>query len=107
MGAGCQSRLVGLFRRGMAVVCSAVVFALGLFAASPALHGQLHDHADRTVGDGCVVVLFASGVSMPLAATAPVPSTTDWHEYFPPASNEVYLDSPRYLLQPGRGPPSV
>ena len=51
-----------------------LVLALSVFAASPELHGLLHDHAaaphagapaqqgDTDADDGCVVTLFAQGL---------------------------------------------
>ena len=105
MGVGRQSRLSNLLRRVLAAGSAALIFALGLFAASPVLHGQLHHLSDSTLDDGCAIMLFANGVSMPLAATAPPPPSADWREGRPVSSTEILLDSPRYLLQPERGPP--
>jgi hypothetical protein len=100
-----QSRRVDCLRRLLAAGCAALIFALGLFAASPALHGQLHHDTTASTDDGCAIVLFAGGVSVPLAAIAVTPPSAEWCEpvYF--GSTEICLDSPRYLLQPGRGPP--
>ena len=81
------------------------MLALGLFAASPILHQQLHQHIDPALDDGCAVVLFAGGVSLPLAAPALPPRATEWQELRPVSVTEIYLDSPRYLLRPERGPP--
>lgn len=89
----------------LATCCAALVFALGLFAASPILHHQLHHGVDASPDDGCAVVLFSSGVSLALAVAAPAPSVADWQEDRPAATTEILLDSPRYLLQPERGPP--
>lgn len=93
------------FRRLLAAGSAVVVFALGLFAASPVLHEQLHHHVDRTLEDGCAIALFASGVSLPLAATAVPPRIVEWREPRLVASPEIFLDSPRYLRRPERGPP--
>ena len=100
-----QSRGAGCFRRLLATGCAVLVFALGLFGASPILHGQLH-HNDGVVSsdDGCAVVLFAGGVSVPLAVVALAPSA-EWTLQSYVRSTEIFFDSPRYLLQPGRGPP--
>jgi predicted MFS family arabinose efflux permease len=91
-------------RRVLAAVCAGLVFALGLFAASPNLHDQLHHNA-HLPDDGCAVVLFAGGVSVPLTATPlPAPST-EWREESFVSSTELILAAPRYLLPPTHGPP--
>jgi len=105
MGAVCENRLIGVLRRGFAAGSAALIFALGLFAASPALHEHLHDGVDATDQDQCAVVLFASGVSVPLAVSAPLPPAVDWRALSSVPATELLLDSPRYLLQPERGPP--
>jgi hypothetical protein len=92
------------FRRVLAAGCAALVFALGLFAASPNLHDQLH-HNTHPSDDGCAVVLFASGVSVPLTAT-PLPAPPiEWREESFVSSTELILAAPRYLLPPTHGPP--
>jgi len=93
------------FRRLLAAGCAALIFALGLFAASPALHGQLHHAATSSTNDDCAIVLFANGVSVPLTVIALPPPPPEWCEQIQFSSTEVCLDSPRYLLQPERGPP--
>jgi hypothetical protein len=100
-----QSRWVECIRRVCAAGCAALIFALGLFAASPSLHEQLHHKGDASSDDGCAVVLFAGGVSMPLVVTAAPPPSVEWNEQTYARSTEIFLDSPRYLLQPERGPP--
>jgi hypothetical protein len=100
-----QSRSADYIRRVLATGCAAVIFALGLFAASPSLHEQLHHKAGASSDDGCAVVLFAGGVSMPLAVVAVPPRSAEWTEQAYVSSTEIFLDSPRYLLQPERGPP--
>ena len=75
-----QSRWADRFRRVLATGCAAVIFALGLFAASPSLHEQLHHKANASSDDGCAVVLFAGGVSMPLAVMAAPPPSAEWRE---------------------------
>jgi hypothetical protein len=100
-----HSRCADYLRRLIAMGCAALVFALGLFAASPALHEQLHHHAHSSSDDGCAVILFAGGVSMPLAVTAMPPPSAEWREQPYLGSTEIILDSPRYLLQPEHGPP--
>jgi hypothetical protein len=92
-------------RRQLATICAGLVFALGLFAASPVLHAQLHHNPHSSSDDGCAVVLFANGVSAPLGAIVAAPPSTEWNEHCPVRSTEIFLDSPRYLLQPERGPP--
>jgi hypothetical protein len=41
---------------------------------------------------------------VPLAVTA-LPPSVEWSGQSYGRSKEIFLDSPRYLLQPGRGPP--
>jgi len=96
---------VSLPRRLLATGCAVLVFALGVFVASPALHAQLHHAPSSSLDDGCAIVLFANGVSVPLAVNAPPPPSVEWREQAYVRSTEVFLDSPRYLLQPERGPP--
>ena len=84
-----------------------MVLALGLFAASPQLHQQLHPHVDSTLEGGCAVVLFAGGVSLPLTATALPPRDSARQELRAAPATEIHLDSPRYLLRPERGPPGA
>ena len=92
-------------RRLLAAGCIALVFALGVFASSPTLHEQLHHDNQVSADDGCAIVLFAGGVSVPLAPiSAPPAPLVSGHETFSVAT-ELLLDSPRYLLLPGRGPP--
>ena len=94
-------------RRLLAAGCITLVFALGVFAASPTLHEQLHHDNQASTDDGCAIVLFAGGVSVPLAPiSAPPAPLVSGHETFSVAT-ELLLDSPRYLLLPGRGPPRV
>lgn len=97
-------------RRLIAAGCAALVLALTIFAASPVAHDWLHvddDHAAAHVDDGCAVVLFAAGVSLPLAPiTAPLPGEA-MHVGSLGAPVEIVLVSPRYLRQPERGPPGL
>jgi hypothetical protein len=94
-------------RRLLAAGLASLVLALTVFAASPAAHDWLHldDDAPAKSEDGCAVVLFANGVSLPLdPITAPVPQDAVWSVSLV-SSAEVFLVSPRYLRQPERGPP--
>ncbi len=100
-----QSRNASVLRRVLAAGCAAVIFTLGLFAASPVLHGELHHDVTAPAGDGCAIVLFADGVAVPVMAVAPPPPSTDWQEPNYAAASEILFDSPRYLLRPERGPP--
>jgi len=93
------------FHRLLATGCAVLVFTLGLFAASPLLHEQLHSYANAASDDGCAVVMFANGVSVLLTVQAlPLPSA-DWREQPYVRAVQILLDSPRYLLLPGRDPP--
>ena len=100
-----HSQMGERLRRLLAAVCIVVVFALGLLAASPVLHDQLHHGQAPATDDGCAVVLFANGISVPLALIALPPAPVEWRkqDYF--GATELLLDSPRYLLQPVCGPP--
>jgi len=88
------------------------VLFLTVLAVSPqlhlAFHGQHDDCAATNPSDeGCVVTLFAAGVTgapAPLVVIAPAP--TPVRATFSPRS-EIFVSPPRYLLQPERGPPSV
>ncbi len=95
----------GWFRTLFILGSALQIFALGLFAVSPSLHEQLHHHADSPQADGCAIVLFAGGVSLPLDVTAEPPRSSEWREQPSVAAREVFVDSPRYLHRPERGPP--
>lgn len=97
-------------RRLLALGCAGLVLALTIFAASPIAHGALHDHehdgADVASSDHtCAVVLFASGVGLPVGPLAITPPTEVPQGISPVTAAEVFLVSPRYLRQPERGPP--
>jgi hypothetical protein len=108
-------------RRLLAAGAAALVLALTIFAASPTAHAWLHAEApahaghkhcpdhDRPAEDtehGCAVVLFAGGVSLPVAPAALVPPRVRVQGIAPATAAEFYLVSPRYLRQPERGPPA-
>ena len=97
-------RRADFFRRFLAGGAAALVFALGVFGASPVLHDWLHGQ-NTPADDGCAVVLFAAGVSVPLGAIAVTPPAAMWREFARPVAREIFLASPRYLRQPERGPP--
>ena len=96
---------VSWFRRILAAGCVALVLALGVFAVSPALHEQLHRNDPAAADDGCAVALFATGVVFLLAIFARPPVAMEWQELPRGMRREIRLNSPRYLLQPERGPP--
>lgn len=106
-------RFADHLRRVVALGGAAMVFALTIFAASPEAHGYLHDHKDcpshgpaTTEPDhSCAVVLFASGVSLPVGPLFVTPPTAVPAGISPVTAAEVFLVSPRYLRQPERGPP--
>jgi uncharacterized membrane protein YgdD (TMEM256/DUF423 family) len=85
--------------------CAVVIFALGLFAASPVLHEQLHHHAQPMADDGCAIVMFAGGALVPVAVTAVPPPRALSYEQRDIRSAEIFLSSPHYRLQPECGPP--
>lgn len=114
-----RSRLADRLQRWLACGCAALVLALTIFAASPTAHAWLHDerpaHAHTNCPDHgqpaaevdhtCAVVLFASGVSLPVEPLAITPPVDLPVGISPVTAAEVFLVSPRYLRQPERGPP--
>jgi hypothetical protein len=83
-----------------------MVFALGLFAASPTLHERVHSRM-ATGADHCAVEIFANGISVPVGLE-PIAAPSSVGVAEPPAAAiEICLSSPRFLLQPERGPPAV
>ena len=93
-------------RRLIAGGSAALVFALSVFAASPVAHDWLHDRSTAAADDACAVVLFASGVAIPLdAPVAPTP-LAELRAQPAAVAAEIFLTSPRYLRQPERGPPT-
>ena len=105
MGPGCQSPRFEYLRRFLALGCAVLVLALSVFAASPSLHGHLHAGPQTSSEDTCAVALFAGGVSLTVPVIALPPSATQWTALLASATREFFLESPRYLLQPERGPP--
>ena len=97
----------GFLHRMLKTGCAVLILALGVFAASPMLHKQLHATQHASAEDGCAVTLFAGGVSVAAPMTALPPSTAHLSELAGVVSQEIFLDSPRYLLQPERGPPAA
>jgi hypothetical protein len=100
-----QPSLLSFLHRALAAGSAALVFALGLFAASPLLHEHLHGDAGLPAGDTCAVALFANGISAPVAFDAAPPPPAEWQTAYTVTSPGFYLDSPRYLHRPERGPP--
>ena len=96
---------VDSLRRSFAVASAALVLALTVFGASPALHNWLHTPGINVGADGCAVVQFASGVALSVGAIAPLPPAIAWRETPAAVAAEIFLTSPRYLRQPERGPP--
>jgi len=107
-------RLADHLRRLLALGCAAMVFALTIFAASPEAHRVLHaddgcpghSHGPAESDHSCAVVLFASGVALPVGPLYVTPPTAVPAGISPVTAAEVCLISPRYLRQPERGPPS-
>jgi hypothetical protein len=112
--------LLAASRRTLAAGCAALVLALSIFAASPAAHAWLHAESGGCSGHahpapqpaddddaGCAVVLFASGVSLPVAPAFLTPPTLAVQGVSPVTAADAFLVSPRYLRQPERGPPAL
>jgi hypothetical protein len=111
-----------LLRRAFAAGGVVLVLALGFLSAAPQAHAWLHatpvahgpdcshsaDHAGTTEAEaGCVVELFAQGISgLPAALLVPVPDG-GWWEPAPVCRGELRLAAPRHLHPPERGPPAL
>jgi len=99
------ARPVRFFHRFTAGGCAALVLALAVLAACPALHEWLHGGHDLGDDDGCVVTLFAHGVTEAGAAVALVVVALRLLAEKLPAPAALFLAEPRFQLPPGRGPP--
>ena len=98
----CRANLV---RRYLAPSAAVLIFALGVFATSPALHAWLHGNDALAADDSCAVVLFAGGVAVSLVAIVLIPLTRVWREAVQPVTREIFPPQSHYLRQPERGPP--
>ena len=107
MASSSTNRLWDHLRCGLAVVCAAWVVILGLAAVSPDLHEGLHHRNAAAVQDQCAVELLAHGALVATPVMVPVPSVVGHPELGAASPVELFLDSPRYLLQPERGPPEA
>lgn len=93
-------------RRFLAGAGVLLVLVLGVLAQDAALHRQLHDATATTAtDDGCVIDLFAHGVSMAVGLTAAPPVVADWRSVRPVVAPEIFLELPRHLRPPECGPP--
>lgn len=110
------SALPALLRRLVAAGGAALVLALAIFAASPAAHawlhvadhhdhGHAHHHDDAGGEDACAIVLFANGLPLTAVVAAPVPPLALAADAPRLGATDIFLVSPRYRLQPERGPP--
>lgn len=95
--------------RFIAAGAAALLLVLTFLAVSPRLHAALHAHDVATeathADDGCVITLFAGGVTAaPAAVNLTAPSTVHIAVAFAPRL-EIFVSPPRYLHQPERGPP--
>lgn len=114
-----NTRSPTLSHRLLAATVAALVLLLSVLAVSPQLHADLHacghDHghshhhevpaSDFDSDPGCVVTLFGQGIT---AGPAPVSLATPAAALVAPIffrPSEVAVSPPRYLHQPGRGPP--
>jgi hypothetical protein len=82
-----------------------MVWLLGILAASPQLHSELHDEADHT-DHVCAVTLFSQGMEnpMPTATFVVEPPVLLIARLIP--FEPARVESPEDWLQPGRGPPA-
>jgi hypothetical protein len=122
--------LASFLRQTLAAGGALLVFGLGLMAVNPALHDLAHGHAHEPAPTGCgcghhhdvdqdaagdngdvehscAVVLFAQGITFAIETVAPASRPAVWHEAVFATVEETLLTAPRYLHQPGRGPPVV
>lgn len=104
----------------MAVGAAALVLALTLFAASPAAHDWLHagdDEPPHETGSqaqlpadreaGCAVEMFASGISILVDQVPVAPARIFRSLPAPSGPDTLFLESPRFLHLPERGPPMM
>lgn len=92
-------------RRLLAAGSIALVLLLSVLASDAGLHRQIHGHSDADHEDGCAVVLFAHGTSVPFDSAVLAATPDTWLSLSRPESVDIFLASPRYLHQPERGPP--
>jgi len=88
----------------VALLCALTVWLLGLFAASPLLHGSLH-HDAAHAGHTCTITLFSQGleVSLGRADLIVTPALFPTGEIATLSITRLTRESDR--LPPGRGPP--
>ena len=92
------------FHRWVAGLSAALVLLLAALTASPAAHHWMHE-GNSDNDDGCAVVVFARGVTL-AGGTALITIPLARRASAAQVIHEVFLPSPRYLLQPERGPPT-
>lgn len=101
-----RSRLLSETHRRLLTAGSvALVLVLSVLGSSPELHRLIHGGADAGHEDGCAIMLFAHGVSAPSDTAVPDATPETWVALSRPETIEIFLTSPRYRLQPERGPP--
>ncbi len=95
-----------------------LVLALSVFAASPELHGFLHDHAvgshaggasqqgDTDHDDGCVVTLFAQGLLAVVGLLALASAGRSLRMAAHAAVERVGPPAPAFLHLPPQAPPA-
>jgi hypothetical protein len=94
-----------------------LVLALTVFAASPELHGWLHDHEPGAAhhhdgqggipdnDDSCAVTLFAQGLVVPLSLVALAFTGQTLRLLDFAFGDRIVPESPRYLRLPTQAPP--
>lgn len=108
-----SSRIVPHWHRAFAALCMGLVLALGVFGANADLHHLLHaddhavDHAPEGADDGCAIVLWNSGATVPLE----IPRWVDApHVLVVVVARPVFVvvsATPDFRRPPGRGPPAL
>lgn len=103
-------RPVPFWHRAFAGLGMALVLALTVFGASAELHRSLHecDH-DKALpaaeADGCAVVQFASGTTVPLGVPVLVDAPLARIEAVMSPAAAVAGVAPDFRLPPGQAPP--
>ena len=97
--------LVAAVRRGFATVGVALTLLLVCAAASPQFHSWFHADDAPELDAGCVVTVFAAGLTVGAVVLVQAARTRPWIVVWSVAPRPVYVAPARYLRQPERGPP--
>lgn len=92
------------FMRGIAALCALAVWLLGVLAASPDLHGHVHEDAPAPQ-HACAVTLFQHGAENPLEFTALSLAPVELVVATLAPADAIARPIADLRLHPGRGPP--